>query len=61
MHICMDEIMMVMAGVPFIGFGVQWLRAKFSRKGPDECCDHPHSHQLGTLGELPETTHENTR
>ncbi len=55
MHLCMDEIMMFTASLPFVGYSVMWFRAKlFGRKEPVECCEHPHSHELGTLGELPE-------
>lgn len=38
MHICWDEIQIFLFGLPFIGFGLTWLRLKFSRR--KATCDH---------------------
>lgn len=42
-HICWDEIQFFFLGLPFIGFGLTWLRSKLpSRKA---ACPCPHEHE----------------
>lgn len=45
MHFCMDELLMIATGIPFIGFAILRVRTWFGKKTPVECCDHPHTHE----------------
>ena len=44
-HICMDEVMMFMSGLPFIGAGILWLRVRIGglfRRRCSKTCEHDH-------------------
>jgi hypothetical protein len=45
-HICMDEIMMLMAAIPFLGVMVRRLHAWYLTKFPKHK-DHCHDHRKG--------------
>jgi hypothetical protein len=43
-HICWDEIQIFLLGVPFLGFGLAWLRSKLPARKPACPCEHEHEH-----------------
>lgn len=45
-HICWDEIQIFLWGVPFVGFGLMWLRTKLSFRRKPACpCEHDHEQE----------------
>lgn len=46
-HFCWDEIYMITMGVPFIGYGLLWLRSKLPTRKSSCPCEHESEHEHG--------------
>lgn len=44
-HICWDEISMFVMGLPFLGFGLTWLRSKLPSRKSACPCEHAHDEE----------------
>lgn len=38
-HFCWDEAQVLLMSMPFLGFGLMWIRSKLPAK---KCCNHEH-------------------